>query len=275
MERNSEVRLGTLAWAAAAVGAGCILLAALGAPSRMPAMNGAALLIGLTGVAALWASRRAGASAKVGDLTLLVASGLVPLTALVGPQTDSVARWLTVGGLTIQPGMIIVPLIALGLALRASPVRSASVAVAALGLAMQPDPGCAFMLLLGVAAPLIARNARPTTTLVAATAAAIGFAGAISRNVVLPPAPFVEQVIQDALQAGSLTTLLALGAIFPMLLAGFGRPPRAPHLAFLGVWIAALAMALLRPYPTPVVGFGGSGVLGFILSAGLLALRRR
>ena len=34
-------------------------------------------------------------------------------------------------------------------------------------------------------------------------------------------------------------------------------------------------MALLGPFPTPVLGFGGSGVLGFVLSAGLLALGSR
>lgn len=269
---NGDVQWGSLALAAAAVGAGCALLVVLGAPPRMPMMNGVALLIGLVGVAVIWACRRAGASARVGDIALLIASAVIPMTAMVGPQADGVARWLVVGGLTIQPALIVVPLIALGLAVRPSLARSASAVVAAVGLAIQPDPGCAAMLLLGAAAPLLSRNARTSGTLATVIAAAIGLAVAIARNVALPPVPFVEQVIPAALGAGLPHALFALGAAMLMLMPGITRRLRAPHFAFLGIWIAALAMALLGPYPTPVIGFGGSGVLGFMLSAGLLAL---
>lgn len=273
--RNGGGRWGSLAWAAAAVGAGCALLFLLGAPPRMPLMNGAALLIGLAGVAAMAASRRAGASARSGDIALLIASVLIPVTALVGPQADGVARWLVVGGLTIQPAMMVVPLVALGLALRPTPLRSASAVVAAIGLAMQPDPGCAAMLLLGIVASLRAEDGRSSSTLVAVLAAAIGFAVALARNVALPPVPFVEGIFPDALRAGPIPALLAVAATVLMLAPAVTRRLTAPHLAFLAVWIAALTAALLGPYPTPVLGFGGSGVLGFVLSAGLLALKPR
>ena len=269
---NIRMRYAPLAWAALAVVAGCGLLVTLGAPPRMPIVNAAALLIGLLGVAAIWACRRVGAPAKSGDIALILASALIPLTALVGPQTDGVARWLVIGGLTIQPAMIIVPLVALGLALRPTPLRSAAAVVAALGLAIQPDPGCAAMLLLGVVAPLRAEAGRTPAALVAVVAATIGLVVAVARNVALPPVPFVEGVFPDALRAGLFPALLAVSATMLMLAPGIVRPLRAPHFAFLGVWIAALAMALLGPYPTPVVGFGGSGVLGLVLTAGLLAL---
>lgn len=270
--RNRDVRWGSLALAAAAVGAGCALLVALGAPPRMPMLNGAALLIGLAGVAAIWACRRAGASARIGDIALLIASALIPLTALVGPQADGVARWLVVGGLTIQPALIIVPLIAVGLALCRSLIRSASAVVAAAGLAMQPDPGGALILLLGIIVFLREPVSRTAGTLIAVVAAAICASVAIARNVVLSPVPFVEGVLTNAVQAGPLPLLLACAAILLMLAPAFTRRLRAPHLAFLAVWIAALTAALLGPYPTPVVGFGGSSVLGFVLSAGLLSL---
>ena len=270
--RNDELRLGSLAWAVAAVGAGCALLAALGAPPRMPLTNGAALLIGLAAVAAIGASRRAGASARIGDIALLIASAFIPLTALVGPQADGVARWLVIGGLTIQPAMIVVPLVTVGLALRPSLIRCLSAVVAAVGLAMQPDPGWALIMLLGIIVVMREKDARTAGTWAAVVAAAICLRVAIVRDVALPPVQFVEAVLPDAFKAGPFVALLAYVAILLTLAPAITRRLRAPDLAFLAVWIAALAAALLGPYPTPVLGFGGSAVLGFVLSTGLLAL---
>lgn len=270
--RNGELRLGSLAWASAAVAAGCALLVALGAPLRMPMTNGAALLIGLAGVTAIGASRRAGASARIGDIALLIASALMPLTALLGPQANGVARWLVIGGLTVQPAMIVVPLVTVGLALHPSLVRCLSAVVAAVGLAMQPDPGWALIMMLGIIVSMSEKDARTAGTWVAVVAAAVCLRVAIARDVALPPVPFVENVLPDAFQAGPLVALLACVAILLMLAPAVTRRLRAPHLAFLAVWIAALAMALIGPYPTPVIGFGGSGVLGYVLSAGLIAL---
>lgn len=264
-----------LAWASLAVGAGCALLFILGAPPRMPIVNGAALFIGLLGVAAIGTIGRFGASATWGDIALILASALVPLTALVGPQSDGVARWLLIGGLTIQPTMIVVPLIALGVALRPSTPRTAAAIIAALGLAMQPDPGAAAMLLAGLATPLLDKDLRGPSDSAGAVTAAIALAVAEWRTVDLPPVPFVEHVIPDAFAAGVLPAMLAMAAALLTLVPVVARPLRAPHLAHLGLWIAALATALIGPFPTPVVGFGGSGVLGFVMSAGLLALGTR
>ena len=261
-----------LALAALAVAAGCALLVALGAPSRMPIVNGAALLVGLVGVGAIRGLRRFGLTVRAGDAALLAASILLPLTAIAAPDAGGMARWLVVGGLTLLPGMIVVPLVAIGAALRPSPVRTAAALVAAFGLALQPDPGGAAMLLAGLAGPLLfAKRPRPLD-LAGVVGAAIGLAVAQSRSVVLPMVPFVEHVLPDALAAGIVPALLALASAAFLLAPGITRASRAASLAFLGTWTAALAMALLGPYPTPVIGFGGSGVVGYVLGAGLLAL---
>lgn len=270
-KRDVETHWAVLGWAALAVGAGCGLLVALGAPSRMPTMNGVALLVALVGTALLALGRRFGTSA-LGDIALLVASALLPLTALIGPEASGVSRWLVIGGLTIQPALIVLPLVALGTALAPSPLRTAAAVIAALGLAMQPDPGGAAMLFAGLAAPSLLRDRRGPIDLAGGLAAAIAFAIAQWRTVELPPVPFVEHVLPDAIAAGLVPALLAIATAVLMLIPAVARPLLAPHLAFLGLWIAALIMALVGPYPTPVVGFGGSGVLGFVLSAGLLAL---
>lgn len=270
-ERNVDTQWSALAWAAAAVGTGCALLVMLGAPSRMPIMNGAALLAGLVGTALLALGRHQG-TAMAGDIVLLLASALLPLTAMIGPDANGVARWLVIGGLTLQPSLIVVPLVALGVALRPSSIRIAASAIAASGLALQPDPGGAAMLLAGLAVPLIDEDRRRVIGVAGVVGAGIGLAVAQAQSIALPPVAFVEQIIPDAVAAGLLPALLALAAAMLMMIPAMARPLRAPHFAFLAVWIAALGMALLGPYPTPVIGFGGSGVLGFVLSAGLLAL---
>jgi len=86
---------------------------------------------------------------------------------------------------------------------------------------------------------------------------------------------FVEQVIPDALNAGPLAILLLLAATTLMFTPAWSRPTEAPQTAFVAVWLGALLAALLGHFPTPVIGFGGSGTLGFLLSAGLMVQRRR
>jgi cell division protein FtsW (lipid II flippase) len=272
---ESGLRWRALGCAVAAAGAGCVLLVGLGAPPRMIALNGAAIMIGLAGVLLVQFCQRAGAAPRWGDGALLAAAALVPLTAIAGPEANGVARWLVIGGLTIQPAMIAVPMIAMGVALRPTLIRHAAALLAALGLAMQPDPGCAAMLLFGLGAPLALHDGRRPVDLVAPGAAAIALAVALLRTVALPPVPFVEHVIQDAFGAGPLVALLALAAVILMVAPAMARPVRRLQLAFVGVWLAAIAAALFGPYPTPVLGFGGSAVLGYILSAGLLAAGQR
>ena len=269
------LRWGVLAWAAAAVGAGCALLLAMGAPPRMIMVNGAALLVGLSALVVVGMSGRTRVSELLGDFALLGAAALLPLTAFAGPDAGGVARWLVIGGLTIQPAMVVVPVVALGVALRPSAARIAAAVLAALGLTMQPDPGGAAMLLLGLGTPLLMAGHRRAIDLIGPVAAAVALAVAQARTVPLPPVPFVEHVIQDALRSGPLAAMLALAAALLMLSPAAVRPLRAPHLAFLGVWVGALLAALFGTYPTPVLGFGGSGVLGYMLSAGLLALGMR
>jgi hypothetical protein len=115
---TSRMRGARLARAAAiaAVLLGCVLLVLLGAPARMPAMNLAAMLVGLASGQTFRLVPVAGG--RMGDIASLAAALVLPATALLGPQADGVARWLVVGGLTIQPSLILVPPIALALARR-------------------------------------------------------------------------------------------------------------------------------------------------------------
>jgi hypothetical protein len=255
--------------AAAVAGAiGCLLLMLLGAPQRMPAMNLAALAVGLAGAASVPLVRRP--PPWLADALVLAAAATIPAVALFGAQADGVARWVVVAGLTIQPALIFVPLVAIAFAHRPVPARAVAVGVAALGCAMQPDLGAAAMLALAVAAAaVIVRSA------VAATAAVLALAGlaAALRPVGMPPVPFVEQVISEALGAGVAGAALALSGmamLFVPAVLVWRSAPAGAVAAFAGAWLGALAAALLGPYPTPVLGFGGSAILGYVLSVACL-----
>jgi cell division protein FtsW (lipid II flippase) len=258
-----------LIWAGAAVLTGCTLLIVMNAPARMPLMNAAAFLIGLAVLGIIQVSKRFGVAERQADWTLLCLALLLPLTALTGLQMDGVSRWLVVAGITVQPSLIVTPLLALAFAARQSVIRLAAVALGCAGLIMQPDPGGAAMLLLGLAAPLALRANCNTMTLVASVMSVGALIIAAARAVDLPPVPFVEQVLAQAANQGPLPGFLAVLAIaFMFLPARNGR--RAAACAFAGIWAAAFAASLIGPYPTPVVGFGGSAVLGYVLSVGLL-----
>ena len=262
-----------LASASGAVIAGCLLLLAAGAPLRMPLINFAALLIGIAGLMILRGLSRLLPAGRHVDWLLVVASLAVPLTALVGAGTDGVVRWVVVGGLTLQPAMMIVPPLAVSFALRPSLVRAAAVAVAAVGTALQPDPAAAAMLASACALALFQSPSRGAGAL-AALSSAVAFAVALATAPVLPPTPFVEGVLPAALASGAATGVLALAGVLLLFMPAlpFRRSQiRREQLAFIGLWLACFGAALTGHYPTPVIGFGGSAVVGYILSVGLLS----
>jgi hypothetical protein len=271
LDRLRGHRAFALTAAAAAVSAGCLLLLLFGAPLRMPVMNFAALLIGLTALLALRAAAVLLPRPIYWDWVLLGTSLLVPLTALFGVETDGVARWMVIAGLTTQPALTIVPPLAIAFAIRPSPVRAAAIGCAAVGVAMQPDSAAAAMLALGSLAAVAGRK----PTLAASTAAAAA-AGALFiawwTSPLLPPVAFVEQVLPTALGLGVITSFVAAVGLALVFLPALTSDPCATQtrFAFAGVWLGAVLAALAGSYPTPILGFGGSAILGYVLSVGLL-----
>ena len=259
-----------LAAAAAAVSAGCLLLLLSGAPVRMPVMNFAALL-GLTVLLALRAAAALLPRPLYGDWILLAVSLLVPLTALIGAEADGVARWMVIAGLTTQPALMVVPPLAIAFALRPSAMRAAAMGCAAVGVAMQPDPAAAAMLALGSLAALVGR--KPTVaTLTSVVAAASAFFVAWLTSPLLPTAPFVEQILPPAIGLGLVPAIIAVAGVALLFLPALSYDQDRPQavLAFVAVWLGAVLAALTGPYPTPVLSFGGSAILAYVLSVGLL-----
>lgn len=258
-----------LAAATGAVALGWIYLFLAGAPFRMLLLNPASLLVGLAAVMVLRLAAPLGPQA--GKLALVAMGGAIVATALFGQAADDVSRWVSVAGITLQPGLMLVPAIAVAFAAGRSRWAGAAVAIAALGLALQPDRAMAGALLASVTVTAALRRDALSLAVLGATLAA--FVATLLRPDPLPPAPFVEGVMASAFALSPIAGLCVLAGsallLAPLLVTS--DPVTRPRvLAFAALWTAVLAAAALGNYPTPLVGFGGSAIVGYLLSVALL-----
>lgn len=263
-----------LSCAAVATACGAVVLARLGAPTSYIVVNVAALFVGAAfgaGLSVLGSRVKAGQ----GLIVALLGASLIA-TALFGVEFEGAVRWVSIGGFALQPAFLAVPLLLLCCARRQDAWSIAGVALAALGLALQPDRALAAALLAGLIVLAARRPALPG--LGAATIAGAAFAATMLRPDVVPPSRFVEGVIDLAFADGAWIGLVAVTGL-ALLVAPFfvgvlfGASASAQlrlELSMLGAfWAAVIVAALVGDYPTPFVGYGASAIVGYGVSAWL------
>ena len=259
-----------------ATGLGLAYMAAGGAPASYLLMNVAALAFGLVtfGLLAL-ADRRA--HLPPGPINVLL--GLILMgVSLWGVSADGVTRWVALGPLAIQPSLMIVPLMAVLFARSRDLLSLGGVALAALALALQPDRGMAGALAAGLAVLALTRADR--RTLVAAGLSITGLVAALVQADPSPAVPFVDRILYSAFGihplAGAAVLLGSLLLLVPALAAVRAKDLDPSAWATFGaVWAAIIAAAALGNYPTPVVGYGGSAIVGYCLSLIVFSRRSR
>ncbi|HZF42072.1 MAG TPA: hypothetical protein VEZ48_01530 [Sphingomonadaceae bacterium] len=264
----SNPRSTGLVCAAGAVGLGLAYMAMAGAPTRYLGMNLAALAIGLAAFAATarYVRQAGGLPAAV---TLALGAALLA-SALFGITVEGATRWLRVGSVVLQPSLMVVPLLTVAFMRQRGAMAACGMGLAALALAIQPDRAMAGVLAAGLTAVAVARRDRRSVAALLAAVAA--FAVALLRPDALPAVPFVDQVFYNAFGVHPLAGLaVAGGAALLLAPALTGRAGERDLCAvFAAVWIAVIAAAALGNYPTPLVGYGGSAILGYLLSVSLL-----
>jgi hypothetical protein len=107
---------------------------------------------------------------------------------------------------------------------------------------------------------------------VALTAAISGFVVTMRSADRVAPVLFVEQVVQSAFAFHVLTGLAVVAGLATMLVpaaTGVGARKSGDEVfaVFGATWLAVIAFAIVGNYPTPLVGYGSSAVLGYCLSA--------
>jgi cell division protein FtsW (lipid II flippase) len=260
-----------IACATGAVALGLAYLAAAGAPPAYLAINTAALLIGLV-LLKLERLLRPHLQ-RLPAAALLLIPAVLLATALFGTPVEGASRWVRVAGISLQPSLVLLPLLVVAFARSRNPVTTVAVTLAAVALALQPDRAMAGALAAALAVVALLRPDR--VTLAAAAASLIAFFATLLQPDMLAPVPFVEQMIVDAFAhhalAGAAVVAGSALLLVPAALGWRHDPANRPVHAAVGLfWLAAIAAALLGAYPTPLVGYGGSAILGYLLALSLL-----
>lgn len=253
--------------AVVATGMGLIYLDLAGAPVQMLTMNLAALVAGLI-IVGSFLGREPISRPTAGILAVLIGAALL-VVALVGDEASGVRRWVAVGPLVLQPSLILLPLLIVGFARFRTMLTAGGVMLAAIAVASQPDRAMAGALVASLAAvSLVARDRMSVACLVVATA---GFAATLMTPDVVPPTLFVDRVFRTAFSTNAVAGLAVWTGAVVLLLPGavgtvLGRTHRAAFAGFGGCWAAIVVAAILGDYPTPLVGYSGSAIFGYILA---------
>ena len=257
-----------------AVVLGLAYMAIAGAPPRYLAINLGALALGLTMLAILGRTAATGRRLRGGAIAAM--AGALLATALFGSTVDGAARWVNLDGLAVQPSLILLPVMLVAFSRTRSVLATTGIIAAIAAMALQPDRAMAGTLLLCLA--VLAMVHRDRHVVVALTAGLTGFAATLARADTLPLAPYVDQILYSSfdVHAGAgLAVLAGTALLLVPAIVGWIRDAdnRATYAAFGAAWFATILAAALGNYPTPIVGYGGSAIIGYALS--LLALPKR
>lgn len=250
---------------------GLIYMAVAGAPMMYLGMNFGALIIGL---ALLGVSTRASICSTHGaSFGVLFLAVLLLATSMFGRTVEGATRWVAVGPLFVQTSLLLLPTIILGFARVRTFVATIGVLIAAIALALQPDRAMAGVLAAGLAA--LALQGFDRFIGIALSGATAAFVFTLIRPDALPAVPFVEQVYYTAFDVGILAgAAVLLGSVTLLIPAFLGwratGTERSTAVVFGAIWLAVMLAAALGNYPTPVVGYGSSAIIGYLLSVAAL-----
>jgi hypothetical protein len=255
-----------VACAVAATGLGLAYMAAAGAPTFQLAVNAGALVIGLAFFALLRPS--SGEAPVLPGWAALACGGALLATALFGVSAEGASRWVRVAGLSLQISLVLLPAMLVSFARRRDFLSTLGVILAAVALALQPDRAMAGVLASSLAVLAMRRRDRWVTS--ALGIAAAGFAATLLRPDTLPAVPYVDQILYTAFDVHALAGLaVVVGALLLVVPAIPGL--KGDECAVFGIaWLGIVLAAALGNYPTPLVGYGASSVLGYVLSLAFL-----
>lgn len=250
-----------------AVTLGLAYMTIAGAPVRYLAVNTGALVIGQTLLALL--GRIMPAGRRWVSAVILTMASVMLATAIVGDSVDGVTRWVSLGGLAIQPSLILLPVMLVAFARRRNMLTTAGIVATAVAMAIQPDRAMAGILAVGLAVFAVMRPDRHVFA--AFGTSIVGFAATLVRADTLPAAPYVDQILYSSFDVHPCAGAAVLGGstlLFVPAIMGWCRDPanRDAYAAFAAVWLTGFVAAALGNYPTPIVGYGGSAIIGYALS---------
>lgn len=253
---------------AVAVVAGCAFMHSAGAPGHYVWINLLSLVFAVA-TFYLLPHRRLQADERL-RAKLAFALGALLLTAGVGLAPTGASAWLQIGPVTLNLPWLLLPALLLASDVQPqSAARSWAVGgllMACSTLVLQADP-----VLLGLVAAVLAvrawRQGDIASALLALAASAM--AVCVTPSWQAPQAlAFVDQVIHRGYNQSELVGLgLLLTQVMPLWLSLQHRQARQHGL----VWGLLVALSLPGWLPSPLVGFAGSFIVGYVLSLMVLS----
>lgn len=254
---------------------GLLYLSAAGAPTILLIVNALSLVMGLALIGVM-PERARGSHASGG--VVLALGVLLLATTMFGVSVEGASRWVRVGGLALQISLIVLPGMLVLFARSGGILATTGIAIAALALALQPDRAMAGI--MAAALVVLALYKRERQVVLALTVAAVGFAVTLLRPDALPAVPYVDRILYTSFEVHPLAGIAVLGGALLLLvpaLAGLRKDPanKAAHAVFGVAWLGMVVAAAVGNYPTPVVGYGGSAILGYALSLSFMPIAAR
>ncbi len=248
-----------------------------GGNASLAIQAGAFVLAGLVASRRRWPGlvARIPAPWLIGAIVLLAAGVL-----LFGIEIEGARRWLRLGPLVLQPAVLLGSFLLLAMARAdAGPTSALLAGLALLLVGIGNDGGTSLAFALGMTGLLAARPAHSKRLLpvwlVACGMAAWGW----MRPDALPAVAHVEEVLSRTAAvspAAGVAASIALALLpLPFLLAARGNTERGAPLALAGFWTGLALAGVLGNYPIPVIGYGASFVIGWVLALGTLSRAAR
>ena len=261
--------------ATTATGLGLLYMGAAGAPSIHLVVNAVSLVMGIAVVGVL---RPAMLPSRSSAGAVVVLGGLLLATALFGVSVEGASRWIRVGGLSLQISLIVLPAMLVAFARDRGLLATTGMVLAAIALALQPDRAMAGVLAAALA--VLAMYRQDPWVMSSLAVAAVGFAVTMIRPDSLPAVPYVDQILYTSFGIHALAGIAVLGGALLLIVpavAGLWLDPenREVHAVFGTVWLGMVVAAALGNYPTPLVGYGGSAILGYALSLSVMPDKAR
>ena len=256
--------------ATTATGLGLLYMSAAGAPTIHVMVNALSLVMGLALFAVMPSN---GIVSRLSGVVVVLLGGMLLATALFGVSVEGASRWIRVGGLALQISLVVLPAMLVGFARSRGLLATSGMILAAVALALQPDRGMAGVLASALAVLAIYRQDRWVASTLAV--AVVGFTITMIRPDSLPAVPYVDQILYTSFQVHTLAGIAVVGGALLLTvpaIAGQWIDPnnREVHAVFGMVWLGVVVAAGLGNYPTPLVGYGGSAILGYALSLSFL-----
>jgi hypothetical protein len=247
---------------------GLYYLYAFDAPARLLLINAGALAAAIVWI--LLGRLPASRQVRLGIAAAAALALFLPM--LIGPEVGGVRRWLPAGPVSLHSGALLLPLITVLVA----PERTmgpALLALAGAALALQPD--AAALAALAAAGAVLAWLHRSAAY--AGVAAAAAVLATITFNAgTLEPQIFTENVLphvaeRSVFKAALLAILLFVVPLWQLVIDP--QTQRAEGYALAAVLVGLGVMAMIAPFPYPLIGYGASPILGFGLALGATARR--